>query len=173
MVSEGRKVAGFHCSSFTGSQGQAFLLVWLGGEHFLKGQGGGDTQPHQAPGSSPAASPSGSQSGPGNPSKEDRLVPHSTWPGRTHLPPRKQPPSETQRKRLTVPGLAFRAALSPRLRSPPRFIMADSPCPVGTSSSDPIPPPGSGQCGKAFPSACFSACAPSSLSATSSHTILA
>lgn len=121
MVSEGRKAAGFHCSSFTGSQGQAFLLVWLGGELFLKGQGGGDTQPHQAPGSSPAASPSGSQSGPGNPSKEDRLVPHSTWPGRTHLPPRKQPPSETQRKRLTVPGLAFRAALSPCLRSPPIY----------------------------------------------------
>lgn len=117
MVSEGRKAAGFHCSSFTGSQGQAFLWVWLGGEHFLKGHGGGDTQPHQAPGSSPAASPSGSQSGPGDPSKEDGLVPHSTWPGRTHLPPRKQPPPETQRKRLTVPGLAFRAALSPRLRS--------------------------------------------------------
>lgn len=93
------------------------LKDWLGGEHFLKGHGGGDTQPHQAPGSSPAASPSGSQSGPGDPSKEDGLVPHSTWPGRTHLPPRKQPPPETQRKRLTVPGLAFRAALSPRLRS--------------------------------------------------------
>lgn len=41
MVSEGRKAAGFHGSSFTGSQGQAFLLVWLGGQHFLKGQGGG------------------------------------------------------------------------------------------------------------------------------------
>lgn len=154
MVSEGRKSVGFYCSSFTGSQGLAFLLVWLGGENFLKGQGGDDTQPHQAPGSSPAASPSDSQSGPGDPSKEDRLVPHSTWPGRTHLPPRKQPPSETQRKRLTVPGLAFRAALSPPLRSPPRFIMADFP-------------------GKAFPSACFSTCAPSSLLATSSHTILA
>lgn len=134
MVSEGRKVAGFHCSSFTGSQGQPFLSVWLGGGHLLKGQGDGHThtQPHQDPGSSPAALSSGSPSKPGDPSKGDGLVHHSMWPHRAHrhnncpLPPKEQPPPETHRKRLMVPGLAFRAALSPLLRVPPRFAMADS-----------------------------------------------
>lgn len=71
-------------------------------------------------------------------------MPHSTWPGRTHVPPREQPPPETQRKRLTVPGLAFRAALSPRLRSPPRFIMTDSPCPVGPPPQTPLHPRAAG-----------------------------
>lgn len=135
MVSEGRKVAGFHCSSFTGSQGQPFLSVWLGEEHLLKGQGGGGhthTQPHQDPGSSPAASSSGSPSKPGDPSKGNGLVHHYMWPHRAHRhnncpsPPKEQPPPETHRKRLTVPGLAFRAALSPLLRAPPRFAVADS-----------------------------------------------
>lgn len=76
VVSEGREVTDSHRSSFTGAQGQPSLLVCVGGEHLLGGQGGGGGA-HIHPGEDPE--------GTRNPSKGNGQVQHPTQPGRTHL----------------------------------------------------------------------------------------
>lgn len=49
MVSERRKAVAFPSSPFTGSRGQRFLLVWMGGKPWLRSQRGGTHSPWPRP----------------------------------------------------------------------------------------------------------------------------
>lgn len=73
VVSERRKAAAFPRSPFTGSRGQCFLLVWMGGEPWLRNQRGGTHSPGQDPSSPPAT-----WTGPGDTARQAGRGQHST-----------------------------------------------------------------------------------------------
>lgn len=97
-VLQSRRSAAFPGSSFTGSQGQPFLWVWVGGKHLVKGSGRrwAHTHPWPKPRPDPQAPGLDQPEGWGQ-------VQHPTGPGRAYRPlPREQP------------------RLGPHLRQPPQ-----------------------------------------------------
>lgn len=178
MVSEGRKVAGFHCPSFTGSQGQPFLLVWLGGGHLVKGQGGdGHTHTHSLTKTqalhllphpqAPRVNQGTRARGMGwytTPCGHAELTGLTTAPCLQRNSPHLRPTERGRGFPVWHSGLP-----SPLLRAPPRFAMADSlpsrPFLLHTQLH-----PRQWAVWQGLPLPMLLSVCPSSLSATSSHT---